>query len=397
MLDIQNQNASLLMQDYEARLEIGSYLNTVWGSLAGIFEPNKKKLSSLPVLTKVNLSNGVWKKQLGWRKPLSGAGIGGTTDMESNEEDPVLRSMTVYGNDYAAAVSQYMYGSRGHTQEGYGVNEQNVEMLTKWHAEKFDLKCHEATLQVVDTELTLAPVSLIQKWNPNWIIKSITRAEHPAYSTTLSTFASNIATSLGQVHTDVDGTWDQPFFVQIYNHARNVLKLKPYANGRYAVLCPADQWVGNQDLTRADSVKNLERSTFSQTYADAAWEFYAGSVGMIDVFIDDRAPILKVAGSTLTAYYKKMGDTDDRTSASGTLFDIGSIHGEGSLIFAEYEALHMEENSKNYDQRVGIGAFRGAGCQLRQYDAESGSQTASTLVNQYSAVIAAYRYASIDY
>jgi hypothetical protein len=159
-----------------------------------------------------------------------------------------------------------------------------------------------------------------------------------------------------------------------------------------AVTVPAFQSMLLRDISTTGTYANLAKDSFIKEIAGNAWKWYLGSVYNLDIFIDDRAPVLERTGAdgsyALTATYRGMGTTDTRPT-TGTLMDVGFVCGKAALVKAEHERLHFEEEARNYGKRKGIGAFRGMAYNALEYDI--GTASATSRRNQSSGVVLARR------
>lgn len=389
-----NTDVSALAQEaWDANLRRQSTPADIFGELVGLYSEEFRKMPD-SIMMKVAFKKGVYRHTIALLMNLSGAGVNGRTDQESQEESQVLKYFTAYSNDYSHAVSTKQYGIDAHVAEGVGLLKWVNEQLGDWHKEKTGLKCRQALVQRFDEDLVVAPASRTQHWNRNILVKNVAEVysagNQPTYSSTLGTYTENIGDAIETA--GASAAWDTKFLNAINYFATSVWEVEPYIGQRYAVTVPAFQSQLLKDVSTAGTLAALRRDVFVKEIAERAWQYYLGSYGNIDLWEDGRAPMLQRGGSngswTITAYYRRMGTTDDRPS-SGTNMDVGFLCGKSALVMGEHEKLHYEEDMRNYGKRKGIGAFRGCGIQSLEWDI--GNVGDATRRNQHSAMLLARR------
>lgn len=380
----------LLMEDWDLQLQEQSRPGDIFSELSGLFVEGSRTLPT-GIVMQLPLRKGIYKSTVGLMMDLSGDGVSGRTDQEGAEEDQDLKYFVAYSNDYSHAVNSQMYGIDAHTKAAYRIIERVTKQLGIWHKQKAGLKLRQALVELVDDDLTVAPTSQTQGLNSNIFIKGIdVDTEQPVYDSTLSDYVNNIgdAAELAGV-TD----WDVTFLNSIQYYLRGQAEIEPYIDGRYAVTIPAFQAAPFKDISSTGSMFNIQKDTFVKEIAASAWkDSYLGTYQNIDLFEDTASPMITFAGSTgswtASTTYRKMGSNDDRPT-TGVRYDVGAGLGKSALVWAEHEAVHMEEDPQNYGKRKGMGAFRGAGANLLEFDV--GTQTDSSRRNQNSCLFLAKR------
>lgn len=377
--------AALAQEDWDSTLRMQSTPTDIFGELVGLYSEEVRMLPD-KIIMKLPFKKGVYRQTIALLMLLSAAGVNGRTDQEGNEESQVLKYFTAYSNDYSHAVNTEQYGLDSHTKEGWGLIKMVEPQLSIWHKEKYGRKARQAGLQRFDEDLVVAPASRTQHWNKNVLIKNVGITAQPTYSHTLATFTENIGDGIETA--GASAAWDVKFLASIQHFAQAVWEIEPYADNRYTVTVPSFQAMLLKDVSTTGTFANLSKDSFIKEIAGRAWKWYLGSIYNLDLYVDDRHPMVQRTGSdgswALTAYYRGMGTTDTRPT-SGTNMDIGYVFGKSPLVFAEHERLHFEEEARNYGKRKGIGAFRGGGFNLLEYDI--GTVSATSRRNQNSGTV----------
>jgi hypothetical protein len=385
--------SALAQEDWDTTLRMQSTPTDIFGELVGLYSQEVRMLPDAIVM-KLPFKKGVYRQTIALLMNLSNAGVNGRTDQEGAEEGQVLKYFTAYSNDYSHAVNTEQYGLDAHTKEGWGLLKMVEPQLSTWHKEKEGQKARQALLQRYDLDLVAAPASRTQHWNRNMLVKNVSMVysanNQPTYSHTLATYTENIGDAIQTAGSSA--SWDMKFMSAIQYFATSVWELEGYVDNRVAVTVPAFQSMLLRDISTTGTYANLAKDSFIKEIAGNAWKWYLGSVYNLDIFIDDRAPVLERTGAdgsyALTATYRGMGTTDTRPT-TGTLMDVGFVCGKAALVKAEHERLHFEEEARNYGKRKGIGAFRGMAYNALEYDI--GTASATSRRNQSSGVVLARR------
>ena len=390
---IGNANLSQLVNEsWDMKLQEQTRQGDIFSDLAGLFVEGSRTLPNTIVM-QLPLRKGIYKHTIGLLLDLNDDGVNGRTDQEGSEEDQDLKYFVAYSNDYSHAVNSQRYGIDKHSKDAYNILESITKQLGVWHKQKAGLKMRQALLEVVDDDLTVAPTSQTQGLNSNFFVKGAdVETEQPTYDSTLSDFTDNIGDT-AEIASVTD--WDVTFLSSVAYQMRSGFEIEPYIDNRYAVTMPAFQAAPLKDVSVAGSFAGLQRDTFVKEIAAEAWKnSYLGSYQNIDIFEDSASPMMTFTGSTgswtTATTYRKMGNTDDRPS-TGTRYDVGFGLGKSALVWAEHEPTHIEDDPQNYGKRKGVGAFRGAGANLLEFDI--GTKTDTSRRNQNSCVLLAKRVA----
>ncbi|MHA1972415.1 MAG: hypothetical protein ACTSW1_05470 [Candidatus Hodarchaeales archaeon] len=377
----------LEQQSWDNVLRMESMTRDVYQDFEGTFSDDKKTVPD-GIGMKVKLAPSAHFHTVGFLKNLSGSGVTGRDQQINQEIDQQLKELNVYANDVSQAVNTERYGIDAHDKKAYKILEAVQPQLSLWHKEIKGKYIREGLLERYSVNNTVAPISQTKRWNENFFVKGVTLSAQPVYDSTNATYESNI--SAAGVTGGASAAWDVPFLNALIYQITTVKKIKPMDNGRYVVTVPSRQAIGLKDPSASDSIAGLFKDSHLVEAASNAYKWYLGSYGPMDLYEDPRAPVIDDNSANLSALYQGAGDDDDRDSGTGTVYDVGFVHGKGSYVVAEYEMLHFEEEIQNYKKIVGVGAFAGYGVTRTVFD-DVGSESDTSAINQSSMAIMARR------
>lgn len=373
----------LQQRSWDNLLRSESLTRDVYQDFQGTFADDKKTLPD-GIIANVNLSAGANNHTVGLLRNLSGEGTTGRTEQLGREIDQELKELQVYSNDVSQAVNTETYGIDAHDKEAYRILQRVQPQLSLWHKEIKGKYIREALLERYSANLLVAPTSLTKRWNENIIIKGVAFSAQPVYDSTNATYESNISTAAATAA--ATDQWDLHFLVALEYWITAIKMLEPMDNGRYVVTVPARQAVKLRDASATGSVANIYRDSHIQEAATNAYRSYLGSYGVMDLFLDPRAPVVYDNAGNITAFYKGAGRDDDRASGVGTAYDVSFVHGKAAAFCPQHEQMHFEEEIQNYRKVVGVGAFAGYGINRTVYD-DIGAESDTSQINQNSAAI----------
>jgi len=373
----------LQQESWDNMLRMESMTRDIYEDFEGTFSDNKQALPS-GIIANVKLAPSKNKHTVGLLKNVSGAGVTGTGTQLGQEKDQEVKEMTIYANDVSQALNTERYGLNAHDKEAYRILEAVQPQLSRWHKEIRGKYIREALLERYSINLTVAPTSQVKRWNENIFIKGVTFAAQPAYDSTNADYETNITAA---ATAGTGGQWDVTFLNALNHWITAIKKLEPMENGRYAVSVPARQAMFLKDPGATNSIAGLFKDSHVVEAGTNAYKWYLGSYGEMDLYEDPRSPVANVNGAALSSFYKGAGDDDDRyTAGGGTDYDVGFVHGKGSVFIPTFDMLHFEEELQNYAKVVGVGAFAGYGVNRTVFD-DVGSETDTSEINQNSAAI----------
>ncbi len=377
--------------DMWAQMQEGDVLTNLTGTYS---EDNEKVPDG--IVMRVNLEPGRLDRTIGLIKDLTGTGVQGAgAVVKANCESFVTRKYTVYANDVRHGVESEVYGFYAHLNEPYGLLEKVNPALEKWNKAKHGMHKRQAILELCSDNLEQTGTSLTSGWNKNWLIKNVTHAAQPSYDSTLATFTGNIITAMATCGYSTDAQADMNFFTDLIYYITNKWKLAPLDDGSYVVLIPSRQAMYLKRLySTGESFGDTFRQVNSEKYIAAAFGQYLMKIGPLHLIVDDRAPIVNYtpASGAITAYYRGVGETDDRASytasATNRVFDIGMVLGKGALTETWIRKPHFEQELDDHGRLKEISINQTYGYQCTEFDADTA--TDSTKINQSSAIIAFY-------
>jgi hypothetical protein len=351
-------------------------------------------------------------------QPLQEAPRWGTSQtILNNEEGLRLIYTDAYYNEIKKGVKVWNWGYNYNDTAYLNVNATVDPKLSEFMAEVRDFRIHQALCLRRAEELTVAPLSLAQTPNPNWIIPNLDDASLPAWDkdaptrtdgsvdslgyypdrvyTGGSSFAENVAVALMAA----SGTGSTPknlfnvdtiFYMEEF--ARQGLMIDPiYLDGMwsFAVLVPSrvKAWMLNPNSS--GSLGEYFKSVAQYKGDDRpAIPFEFGRLGSMVLIENMRSPTLTVGGSegsyTLQFGFCLPGNNDERNNGAwdNTSGSTNYVHdiviGLGANALLEYLMDPMNtklRETTEYEQIVGRAAYLGEGIQIPFWDLDSGSQT----------------------
>jgi hypothetical protein len=327
-------------------------------------------------------------------KSLSGAGREGDGQgLLGHEEQPTIKYMTAYCNDWKHGVPTEQFGINAREISTTKLYEKVNALLAQWKGEHTDYYCHQALCQDKSNNLTASPTSLSQSINSNWYVPGGTTAQQPKYAATTATLTDNVGVALKAVtYTSIKLTVPRILQLGSWAQSQYIKKISlPGLNkkGYFFLMHPMD----------FDALLDPSVSGSFQAYwiTGAALQDTAkliqSQVGMIGDILcvrDERAPTATLAGSAssyaLTFGYLMMGRVDTRATGTtaNTHFNINSLLGENALAKFEAEAMHYEDQLDEYKQFKNVGIFGTDSYQIPKFDIDTGTDTS---MQQESSII----------
>lgn len=388
--------STLQQRFWDNKLRMESVVADPFQMFEGTYNDQKKSIPN-GVMMHINLK-GKRSAVISLLKRLSGAGVTGRSTLIGNEVDQDTRELIVYANELRHAVNAEMYGIDANEKSPYKLLEAIQPQLSFWLSEIKGKYKREAIVEKYSVNLTAAPISQTKRLNENILVKNVamTQAGQPDYTVAdNAAYIEDIGDALTAAGTTSAAIWDVTFLSRIQYWATVTKKLVPLDNGRYVVMVPSRQAAFLKDPQNSESLfgvfKDAHLVDLSRKWG---YDQYLGSFGQLDLFEDPRAPIFDLTGSdgswAIAVKYKGAGDDDDRTTISGTAFDVGMILGKAALIETEYEAPHFEDEVQDYNMIKGIGIATGLGYQRTVYFNDATSETRASTINQGSGLLLAY-------
>lgn len=390
------QSDALLQRGWNSTLWDESQERDIYSGLVGTFSGKKNEGLSDAAIMRVALSPSENDRTLGLCLDLVGAGQQGAgKTLVGKTEALRTRKLRVYSNDVRHGVDNEMYGFYAHLNAKYGMIEMAQPKLSKWLKARRGKHARQAVIENFSDNLTEAPTSQTMNWNKNWLVKNVAEGSQPTYDSTAATFQASIQAALTLAGTTDAALADSKFFTYLEYWCVNKWKIEPMADGSYLFIIPSRSAVYLKDIQNTGGYANIMKSTQSQKYIDAAYGSYLTKIGKFHIIEDERAPIINnsSADGSLTAYYRDVGGTDNRSSytnatATNNVFDLGIVLGKSGITETISMKPRFDDELTDFNRLKSIGMSTGYGFQATEFDADTA--TDSTRINQGSAVVAFY-------
>ena len=361
----------------------------------------------------------------GMSVPLQNAPQEGTAEtVLGNEEQLDLLSLTIYYNEIKKGVALKGWGIDFEDLSQTGVYGQVNAKFVKYFQELRGRRIREAQMLTYSSELTKAPVSKKQQFNPNIFICNLAAGSQPEWDgSNLSTTAGS-ADSKGfystRTHTgdyveaiadamvaaSGTGTTSKAYLdvgniIEAEYYVTQILKMESLADGTYIWVLPSAVAASLKDPTLTGSVGNVLMQAGDLTDGQRNIPNVLGRYGRFVFVEDSRAATLTIGGSngswTLKPGFVQPGGNDDRnmspwTGSSGGanyVFEAGCILGAGGLAEWVVKDIQYAKETTEYLQNQGKAGFFLGGIQLALFDKDTPDTTAvspaaRTIVNQGS-------------
>jgi len=184
------------------------------------------------------------------------------------------------------------------------------------------------------------------------------------------------------------------YFNKIDYYATAVWKTEALNDGSYIVLVGSRLKTYLMNLSDTASLASLQRTALSQKYVDMAFGNVMGQIGNCVLIEDPRYPILvrDTADTSVTAYYRDVGSTDDRTSYSNTgtttVYDVMPVLGKGALTIGRMMRLRYDDELSDVGRIRELVASQTYGCKVTEFD--NTTQTDTSRIGQNCGLAVAY-------
>lgn len=390
---------TLQQRFWNSKLLSESMTADIFQMFEGLYSDKKKTMPD-GIKIKVDLK-GKRSAVMTLLKNLSGSGVVGRSGLIGNEVDQDTRELIVYANELRHAVNTERYGIDANEKEPYKLLEAVQPQLSLWWKEMMGKYIRQAIVEKYSENLEVAPHSLTLGLNENILVKNVNMIQTGNNQANYQGSASNAAyiedvgDALNAAGTTSAAYWDVQFLNRIQYWANVQAKIKPLAGGKYIVLVPSRQAAFLKDPQNTEGLAGLYiNSQMKELAQKFNFDQYLGDFGQLSLFEDPRAPIFDLTGSdgswAIAPKYKGAGDDDERTSTSGTVFDVGMILGEGAVVEASYEPQHFVEEIQDYEMIRGVGIAGGIGYNRTVFYNDATSETRASTINQGSGLLINY-------
>lgn len=385
---------ALLQQTWDAALTEESQEGDILAGMTGTYSESNQKVPDSAIM-RVMLKAGANSHTVGLLMDLTGAGRQGAgVALTGFTESMDTRKFTVNANDVRHGVNLDNFGLYAHRNEPYKLMEAVNGQLSKWLSARRGKHMRQAVVEQCSDNLETSPTSLSSGWNKNILVKNVADSGQPAYDSTLAQHTANLNQALADAGTTSAANLDISFFTHLEYYASVIWKLKPMADGTYICLIPARQARYLKILDGTESISGLMRTTLNDKIAAKAWDQTLPQIGKLKLMVDDRAPIINRNSSTgvLTAAYRDVGSTDDRSSytnaGANTVFDVGMVLGQGAIAETIAMKPRYDEDLTDIGRLKEVGLTTTYGFQVVEYDDDTA--TDSTRKAQNAGMFCAY-------
>jgi hypothetical protein len=311
----------------------------------------------------VSKSSGQTSKVMGLVKSLSGSGKSGRDTVSGSEEKLETQDFTAYANEFKHGTNVDKFGIDAVANKPYGLLQVAVPLLGEFMEKFKGTHRREAFIQRFSSNLTVAPSSQTQHINANFYVGGVAFSSQPAYSDTLSTYATNINTAIPDSPTSANQM--TPAGVKgLEKWLVTQKKIKPMKDGKWVVTVPS-----NQKYILMDEDSGLGKHFSQSSKPEMALKGWVGTYGRIHFVEDIRSPMLTAtdgASSTLVWTYTTVNDSRPSTGADN--WDVSIVLGADGAIEYELEALHLEDDpTVEYGREKRTAAFANYGVNLLEY------------------------------
>ena len=385
---------ALLKEGWETEVQLESQERDVLEVVSGTYVEKDQRVPD-GIMMKVKLEPGETQRTIGLLRDLVGAGVQGAGQPITNyAESMVTRDFTVTANDVRHLVDNERFGLYAHRNSYLKLMEKSTPMLGRWMKYRRGKHKRQALIERISDNLEEAPTSLTSGWNKNILVKNVAHDSQPDYDSTLSTFTGNINTALNTAGETTAAMFDADFFTDLIYYVTSVWKMVPLDNGTYICLVPARQWVYLSRLSNTDGIAGLKRTAFVEELSKQSFQQVLGQIGPLVLVVDERAPIIvrNTATGSLTAYYRDVGSTDDRSSYTNTgnnrVYDAMIVLGKGALCETIAMQPRFDDDLIDVGRKILLAISATYGYSLVEYDATTA--TDSTRIAQNAGWALAY-------
>lgn len=389
-----NNTDQLLKEGWEAQIWEESQERDVLEALTGTYSEQDKTVPD-GIINRVMLKEGEDKRTIPMVLDLVGAGRqGADKSLVGFTETPDTRFMTCYSNDVRHGEDLYRFGKYAQRSEWLVKAEGANKRLSKWLKARRGKHKRQAMLERISDNLEETPTTLTSAWNKNIFIPGLTDAQMPDYDSTLATHTSNIYSALGTAGTTSAANIDAGTFAALEYWVTSQWKMETLSNDTYILLLAGRTARRLRDMTNSNGLTEKWRTTLSDEIAKRTTQGVLGQVGKFIIVVDDRAPILvrDTADSSLTAYYRDVGNTDNRSAYSnaGTtlVYDVSYVIGMSGLTETISMLPRYDDDTFDIGKTQVIGMSTTYGFQVTEYDDDTA--TDSSRIGQNCGVILDY-------
>lgn len=390
---------ALLQQSWENDLWEEIQEQDIITNLVGVYSETKKTLPDEAVM-RVMMPAGANTHTIGLVLDLTGAGREGAgLTLNGYTESFNTRKYVIYANDVRHGVDTEKYGRYAQLNSPYRLLENTGPALAKWLKARRGKHAREGALELFSSNLTQSPCSQTQGWNMHWLVKNVAHTSQPSYNSTLATFNANIQTALAAAGTGANARADIQFFTDLIFYINTQWKFRKIGDESVICLVPSRQAMflkrfntGRNAAGDYDSMASHQASSLDKKIIDAAWGQHLMKFGPLHLIEDPRNPIVvrDTSDGSITAYYRDVGSTDDRssysTSGTTTVFDIMTVIAKSGITESVAMVPRIDDENTDFNRLQSVSISTTYGYQATEFDADTASST--TRIGQGLAVCA---------
>lgn len=261
--------------------------------------------------------------------------------------------------------------------------------LSIWGNQRKDRLIHQAICEVYDGNIVASGYYdyATAGINPNMLIQGLSWSQQPKYDSTLIDYKQAIINALMLVPYNPAGGGFDPNndlatddLNKLATSLRTQLRVQAAGgdfNGKVAVLLHPFAAEGLRDPSAQNSLKGLQRTTFSNKFSEMAWadDVDLGPMRNLLLLEDQRAAYLVLdaeGDGSIQFVYRDVGEKDQRDAYTNTatqrVFCVNPFLGQGAVIHATASPWAFDDETKDIGraQLVRGGAIEGF--HARSYD-----------------------------
>jgi hypothetical protein len=289
--------------------------------------------------------------------------VQGTTNSQEGVEEPlVIKYAKLYANEYFKSVPKTVWGKLYEEQDWTGMFETTKPLLAQALGEYEGYLMRTALISGVSDNLTEDPYTGTFTNLLNHNIYT------PGTDLGWVTYNSTFATYIGAVNTNVTDIEFRNLNFSDLNtipdsaHApeRKIMSLNIDKGKKYFLFVHPDEFSNLTDKDQTGSYGELVASGAIAWKGSEIQDMFPGSKfrpnDRLVVIRDGRVPVVDIQAATYDAYYKKLGETDDRiyTGGVGKLCYANMLIGEEALGLYEPSPSDYKYEEQHYKKYGGV-------------------------------------------
>lgn len=411
-----NLNRQAVITKYSNDLRRQAILRDIYTNVRGEDIIYQGQRLSIPngIYTKMKSSDvsGANNVRVILKVPVNANILGGNAVALGTEIAPIIRSGTLYRNNYRFVVQAPPgYGESRLDAEPYGLYEEHVRDLAPHAAAEEGLEIRMALVETFGWNLRFGSTVTVcpAQFNRNTFVAGLPVNQQPVFHPTWQTYTNRICQGI-DLAAGGDGTgssnWTQRITEMLNGNTLDSLmrwalrrRMTPLTiGGRSAFVLTISQLQAQRfsDPAVADSmgsrwVPQNRLSEHTQNWYGVIGKYVSATGADVYCVVDERLPTLWPTGSAapfgLATGYVWPTDNDLRNLEEDNIRDACILHGKGALVNLEPERMHMIHQDWDYDLRNGAGYAGNRGIQQLQFDTSPADPTGASRQYFGSAIV----------